>query len=478
MIRYFSWTAFLMSVLLFSCHAPSTTTLPTSLQKEIDAYLTATQELHEVPGMAIAIIQEGEVIYQNCLGVAYLETQEPLHAHHMLRVYSSTKLLTSTAIFQLIEQGKIALNDPITKYLDDLPDEWSQVHIGDMLAHGSGLPNMVRYPDTLDQAMIKRLIAEGFEFETGARFSYNQTNYWFLARIIEKVTGSTFAEFLIANQFPQGTSEVLLSSNSQIEIPHRISKYEYDDSKAQFVPTRYAAGVKGHAANGLNISLTAFIDWAQRFRENDMISAQTQKQMWTRYPFKNEEDAFLYGWGIYPANERESYGFTGGGVSGFRIFPNQDLTIIYLSSGSRYVSIHNYVIDHLASIVDSTAQNAGQLAEESLIQSFLQDSIDQALTTFQQYKQQLPEHNFENILNSLGYALRRSGRLQDAIRIFQVNVETYPNSSNVYDSLGEAYLADEQLALALVNYRKALERNPGNPYVQGMIKQIEEKMGT
>ncbi|MEO0585870.1 MAG: serine hydrolase, partial [Bacteroidota bacterium] len=156
---------------------------------------------------------------------------------------------------------------------------------------------------------------------------------------------------------------------------------------------------------------------------------------------------------------------------------DQDLTLIYLSSGSRYVSIHNYIIDHLASIVDSTAQNAGQLAEESLIQAFLQDSIDQALVTFQQYKQQLPDHNFENILNSMGYALRGSGRLQDAIRIFQINVETYPNSSNVYDSLGEAYLADEQLELALINYRKALERNPGNPYVQGMIKEIEEKMG-
>ncbi|MEL6134918.1 MAG: serine hydrolase domain-containing protein, partial [Bacteroidota bacterium] len=234
---------------------------PTASQKEdstksaqtkstqIDAYLQSVQELHEIPGMAVAILQKGEVIYQNCLGVASLENQTPLHAHHMLRVYSTTKLLSSTAIFQLIEQGKLSLEDPITQYIDDIPLEWGKVSIGDMLAHASGLPDIIRYPDTTDEALLELLIDDGFEFEPGQQFRYNQTNYWFLARIIQKVTGQTFADFILEHQFPNGTSEALFSSNSQITIPNRISKYEYDNQAQQFVPTSYKAGAKGHAGN-------------------------------------------------------------------------------------------------------------------------------------------------------------------------------------------------------------------------------------
>ena len=81
----------------------------------------------------------------------------------------------------------------------------------------------------------------------------------------------------------------------------------------------------------------------------------------------------------------------------------------------------------------------------------------------------------EDQLNTLGYRLLREKRLKDGIEIFKLNVEMYPASSNPYDSLGEAYLADGQKELALANYKKAVELNPGNANAVQIVRRLEGK---
>lgn len=75
----------------------------------------------------------------------------------------------------------------------------------------------------------------------------------------------------------------------------------------------------------------------------------------------------------------------------------------------------------------------------------------------------------------MGYALLRTGRLQDAIEVFQLNVAENPTSGNVYDSLGEAYLVDDQLELAEANYHKSLEFDPTNNNARAMLEVIAER---
>ncbi len=110
---------------------------------------------------------------------------------------------------------------------------------------------------------------------------------------------------------------------------------------------------------------------------------------------------------------------------------------------------------------------------ETLSATIASRSVDQAVKQYHDLKATLPaKYNFdESELNTLGYQLIRAKKFKEAIRIFQLNIETYPQSSNVYDSLGEAYMDDGDKAQAIVNYRKSLQLNPRN---YGAIKMLQK----
>ncbi|OJJ14559.1 hypothetical protein BKI52_42895 [marine bacterium AO1-C] len=444
----------------------------------IDQYVKETIKLHQIPGLALAVISKGKVIHQQYYGKASLEQNTPIDDQSIFRVYSTTKLLVAVGIFQLVEQGKLSLKDAIGKYLPHLPKHWKSLKIKHILTHSSGLPDLLRYPSTLtDQALMAKLSQDPLAFQAGNQFRYNQTNYWLLAQIIAKVSGESFENFIFKNQFAtaknQSKNGVLFSSNSTIDIPHRISKYHYDNKAHQFKQTTYNNGPRAHAANGLNISLPAMLEWNKKLDQGSLLKADTKASMLTPFLFANKRDRFLHGWGVYRVNQQPSFGFTGGGVSGFRKFPKEKLTIIFLSSGYKYFPVHNQVINHIAGLVHTQLQDKRQLMDEKTINAFLQQSVPQAINTYRTMKAKNPAHNFEGTINRLGYVFLRSGKLQQATQLFQLNVQEYPTSSNVYDSLGEAYFVAKNYPLAQKNYKKALELDPASDNAKQMLKKIK-----
>jgi CubicO group peptidase (beta-lactamase class C family) len=283
--------------------------------KNIDNYIRQAIQVNQIPGMAVGIVKNNKITFQKYYGTETLENNKKVDANSMFRVYSTTKLMTNVGLFQLIEQGKIALDDKISKYLDNLPEAWQNVQIKNILSHSSGIPDWIRFSDIsvddTNAAVIARLSKEKMDFETGSDYRYNQTNYLLIAMIIEKITGEKFEDYIVKNQFSDAQNQVVFSSNSIEDIPNRIVKYIYNKDTDKYDKSTFVEGRRAHPANGLAITLPAFLQWGIHLSKNDFLKPETTKMMWKPFDFKNKDILFGNGWDITEVNGTKFYGFSG-----------------------------------------------------------------------------------------------------------------------------------------------------------------------
>ncbi|TCI89985.1 serine hydrolase [Tenacibaculum sp. M341] len=463
-------------LLLVSCSkketASNTKSEPTI--KKVDAYLNAIIKADEIPGMAVAIVQNGQVVHQKNYGLANIAHKVPVTDSTLFRAYSTTKLMTSVAVFQLIEEGKISLNTQISKYISELPESWKNITIAHLLSCSSGLPDYKNLDQNLsDKDLLNTLTKQDLHFEKGYKYEYSQTNYWFLQMIIEKVTNQKFEEFVIENQFNNTSDEVLFASNSLVDYPNRVAKYQYNKVYNTYEKTTYAAGNRSLAGNGLNATLNSLIVWNNKLDKDQLIKSETKLKMMSPFAYKNNRSRFAYTWGVYGPADKQYYGFTGGGVSALMKFVNHDLSIIILTNGFKNRPVIANMITYLSGIMDDRLMRQDRVLNEDIRLAFLTNSYENGAETFHQIKQKHQDINFERGLNITGYCCLLNKQLKKSIAIFKLYTQEYPNSSNAFDSLGEAYFTNQQYDLAKSAYEKALELESSNKNAMEMILKIE-----
>lgn len=452
------------------------------LKQTIDNYLQQTIKANEIPGLAVGVVKDGKIIFEAYYGKENLEGNHPINQNSLFRIYSTSKLISTVSVFQLIEKGQLSLDDTISKYLENLPKEWQDVKIKNLLSHSSGIPNIIRYKDisvaATDQEKIERLSKEKMEFETGNQFSYNQTNYWLLTMMIEKITGESFENYILENQFSHSKDKILFSSNSSENISNRVVKNFYNTKTKRYEKTSENDGLRAHSGNGVNITLPTFLNWSINLNNNIFLDSETKKSMWKTFDFNNKKDRFAYGWDITKVNNHYSYGFSGGNVSAYRVFQDRNLSIIVLSNGYRYAPVQDQIINHIAGLVDKNLIDQYLLSEESIISEFLKVDNQNAEQNYQTLKRKNPEWNFQKTLNLTGYILIGNDRPDDAIKVFELNVKDNPNSGDAFDSLGEAYFIAEKYEIANKHYLKSLELNQKNDNAKKMLSKINQILST
>jgi len=447
------------------------------LKEEIESYLKEQIDVHEIPGLSVAVVKNNDLIYKGHFGVENLENKALVNDLTMFPVYSISKLISATAIFQLVERGEISLDDTIYKYIENLPKNWRNVTITNLLTHSSGLPDFSLFEGELsDKEMLSKISKDSIHFQKGNQWEYNQTNFWLLSKIIEKVTAISFDEFVLKNQFSNSKSSILFSSNFTTKIPHRVYRYDFNDELGVLKKRDIIGGKRAHACNGLNISLDELILWNTKLGADALLKPETKTKMWQPFEFKKDKKTFLYGWDSYLTNNIKSYGFTGGMQTGFRKFINQDITIIYLSNGHKYYPIHNTVIEHIAGIVDPKLINKPALSGEKIITEFLKMNFKNAKNNYFKVRDEHPELDYEATLNNLAYTFLTKKSIEYAIKIFELNIQEHPNSANAFDSFAEGYFINNQFELSKINYQKSLELNPKNTNAKEMINRIEKKV--
>ncbi|MEM6648356.1 MAG: serine hydrolase domain-containing protein, partial [Bacteroidota bacterium] len=290
-------------------------------------------------------------------GYANLEHQVPVTEASIFRLYSLTKVMVSVAVFQLIAAGQISFEDPIGTHLPDVPEAWRVVQIKHLLTHSSGLPDVVgRTPQELqdysEADAIARVLALPIRSEPGLAFDYNQTNFWLLQRLIEAATGTSLRDAVIGEQFPDADdAHVFFSTDSRDIIRNRATPYFPFLKGTLAIDHPHTSGTYLDAASGLHLRLDDLIGWDQRFRGGELISTATKQQMWAPFAYSASDDLFTHSGNRIDFNSGHGYGFSGSLATIYYTFPDEDLSIIFLSNGlSAFYNMKAMVLD-LAALV-------------------------------------------------------------------------------------------------------------------------------
>lgn len=407
--------------------------------KAIDGYIKNVIQINEIPGMAVGIVNNNKVTFQQYYGRENLETETKVNAKSMFRIYSNTKLMANISLFKLVEEGKLSVEDKISKYIDNLPKDWQNIQVKNLLSHSSGLPDMADAKDLPEKAtfseVIKRLSNEKIEFEAGDHYRYNQTNYMLISMIIEKITGKTFEQYTLENQFPESRNQVVFSSNSIEEIPNRVGKYNYNPEKKRYEKLTEIGGVRAHSANGLAVTLPAFLQWSIHFSKNDFLKAETKKMMWKPFDYKNNGWEFGYGWEITDNNKTKSYGFSGGNVSAYSIFPDKNMSIIVMYNANKGFPVMYQMVNHIAGIIDKNLMEPYMLAEEMTIaEQFAHPNLKKEIYGYRIendkviFSYQYPKNSSTEFINSISVA--------GAFNNWNINDPSYqmiPKKDNIFE---------------------------------------------
>lgn len=217
MIKRFC-TIFMIIFLIPLIFNPSSVKADTNTDREaIDKFVTNYLDRNGLPGASIVVVKDGKVIYEK--GYGHDSEGKPLTEKSLMRIGSVSKSFTAFAVLQLVDEGKINLDDPIVKYLPELTMDdarLQKVTIRHLLSHTSGIPNPTIVPpaNTL-KAGVAYLSSWKLKWQPGDKHLYSNANYWILAQMVDVVSGMEFSEYLKQNIFsPLGMDDTLSATNS------------------------------------------------------------------------------------------------------------------------------------------------------------------------------------------------------------------------------------------------------------------------
>jgi len=456
--------------------------------RKIDEVLSAANKYHLFNG-SVLVAENGKVIHKKGYGHANMEWNILNTPDTKFRLGSITKQFTAALILQLVDEGKVKLDGKLSDYLPAYrKDVGDKVTIHQLLNHTSGIPsytsvanffaNVSRNPFTVDD-FVKQFASSDLEFEPGSKYSYNNSGYFLLGAIIEKVTGQSYDKALKSRILdPLGMKNTGYDLHSPV-IEKRAAGYErfgngYRNAPYLDMSIPYAAGSMYSTVDDLYL-------WDQALYTDRVVSAQSKALM-----YKPALADYAYGWVVNkaefgngaPATERIMHG---GGINGFNTliirYPQQKHLIVLLDNTSQGESLDR-LQDSITRILFNHPYTMPKMSiVDVVLQAINEKGLDAGLARYRDLKtKQSDVYDFsEPELNRLGYRLLQAGKQKEAIEIFKLNVAEYPKAFNTYDSLGEGYMVSGNLELAILNYKKSLELNPNNTNAVTMLKRIETK---
>ncbi|MDF7815996.1 serine hydrolase [Runella sp. MFBS21] len=441
---------------------------------QLESIIKREMQERRIPGLQIAVVQRGQIVLSKSYGIANLQYAIPVTSKSIFQINSCTKAFTGVAIMQLVEEGKIDLEAPVSRYLDSLPQAWQPVKVRQLLTHVSGLPDILRVletspPNLSEEAAWAKTTIAPMSFTTGTQFSYNQTNYALLGKIIDKYRQKPFAEVFKELQFQAAGMPNTGFGDYRDVIPNMTQSYKYVSSlngqklkeekiinfNAEFPPFR-------RTASGMNSTAEDIAKWIIALQKGNLLKTKTAiKTLWTAGTYNNGKPTqWALGWMTKPRAKHSAVVATGGGRSAFFVYPEDDLTIVVLTNLSG-ASPEDF-IDELAGCFNPEIPASDPLT--ALHIQLRKQGFDQAIAIVKEQKAKGGIPPSEPDLNDWAYRLLSKGRLTEALPLFHLNVYLYPDSWNVYDSYGEALMKNGQKEEAIRMYKKSLELNSQNEY--------------
>jgi D-alanyl-D-alanine carboxypeptidase len=304
---------------------------------QVDDFVKAQMDKHQIPGLALTIVPAAGATRTESYGLANVELQSPVRPETVFEIGSLTKQFTAACILLLAQEGKLSIDDRISRHLLETPAAWSNVTVRHLLTHTSGIRNYTGHDGfemskRLTQAQfIKALAALPADFAPGDQAKYSNSGYNLLGFIIENVSGTNYWAFLAERIWgPLGMTSAT-NRDPAILVPHRADGYLRKNGALR---NRDSDLTDVFSAGAIVATIGDLVKWNAVLDTERLLNSRSRAQMWTPAKLNDgKETAYGFGWRIGEFQGRKNIGHSGS-TSGFSAslqrFPEEKLTVIVL----------------------------------------------------------------------------------------------------------------------------------------------------
>lgn len=338
----------------------------------VDAFMRDEMAKRRIPGLQLAIVRGGKIALLRAYGSADLQNNLPVNDQTVFMLNSITKAFTGVAILQLLEEGKLELDAPIGRYLEELPTTWRQITVRQLLTHQSGLPQIMdgdakMISDRGEAASWKKVRELPLEARPGAQFSYNQTNYLLLGKIIDKRAKQPFASFIQQRQLDRVGMSHTTFGDSRDLIPAAARVYTFfhkvdgETSRSEQLFHQFEEFPPSlRTAAGLNSTAEDLAHWIIALQHGDLLARPPSLgQLWepgvtnkgVSAGFTDFLNGYALGWPRVLRERHPAAAAVGGGRSALMIYVEDDLSIVVLTN--LVGAAPETLIDRIAALYDS-----------------------------------------------------------------------------------------------------------------------------
>ncbi len=462
----------LIAIISVACQTNKTTTDESDLlSSRIGEYLKEG-ETNGFSG-AVLVAKNDSIIINKGFGLASKEDDVLNNPNTVYDICSVSKQFTGAAIVKLAEDNKLKLESPISTFFDNLPEDKKDITIHQLLTHSAGFGHGSTddFDVTPKDIYFSAVFQSKLLFTPGSEYSYSNSGYSILGRIIELVSGQDYETYLNENLFqPSGMEQTgyLLPDwdntivanvyllNVSNEGSH-IAQYKKDGEIARTVL----------ANGGIHSTNNDMYKWYQALKSNKILSQESFEILTKPYvaEYEDESSHYAYGWAVF-TSKRETKVITHNGFNGisyyeFVWFPEEDTLILLASNafirplGRMTIEIENLLFDKTYVPNEFPKYSVSELYKfTEAYKGSVNDLIKQLKLKFEATIDS-PRH-----LNSLGGLYNRKDQMEKAIAIYELNTQLFPEDGNSWDSLGDAYIKVNKNDKAMEAFTKAIELKP------------------
>ena len=312
---------------------------------EVDDWVKAQIQLRHIPAASIAVIKDGVVVKTAGYGLADIEHNIPARPDTVFKIGSVSKQFIAAGVMLLVQDGKVAVDEKVSKYIEGTPAAWQAITVRHLLTHTSGLtregPGFDPYKIQPDIDVIRTAYPLPLQFKPGDNYQYSNLGYYILAEVIRRVSGKRWADFLNERVFaPLGMTSTRVTSVSDV-IPNRADGYSWNEDKFANMENWPAVRPSGAFLS----TAQDMAKWEVALQTDRILKSATRQEMWTPVRL-NDGRTYDYGFGWELGDFPNGVGATGvsvirheGTIPGFRAaywrLPNHGITVIVLTNLER-----------------------------------------------------------------------------------------------------------------------------------------------
>ena len=306
---------------------------------QVDEIVKTEMKLQRIPGLSLAVVKDGQIVLAKGYGLANVEHQVPAKAETIFQSGSMGKQFTAMAVMMLVEEGKLSLSDPITKYFPDSPATWKNITVRHLLTHTAGTTDYPRdfdfRRDYTEDELLKRAQAVPLASQPGEKWAYSNLGYVLLGILIHKASGQFYGDYLQERVFrPLGMTTARIISEADI-VPNRAAGYQL--LQGQLKNQNWVSPTLNTTADGaLYLTVYDVAKWDAALYTEKLVKKESLVAMWTPVKLNNgKNERYGFGWALdeTKGHRRIEHGGTWQGFKSFITrYVDDKLTVIVLAN--------------------------------------------------------------------------------------------------------------------------------------------------